>query len=79
MTDDATLIRALKSPVIWLTIMAIGIQTVQAQTDLPEWVGITFAVVLAAFGVLGVYAKVTPVADPRSSNGSPLVVDVDAH
>ncbi len=65
--------RSLKSPVTWLTFIAIALGTVQAQwTDAPQAVVIVLGAVLAGLGYL-VYGKVTPVNDPHDNEGNKLV------
>ena len=67
--------RSLKSPVTWLTIIALVIGTLQALwVDMPEAVTIGFAVVLVVVGYL-TYGKVTPVNDPRDAFGTHLIPD----
>ncbi len=65
--------RSLKSPVTWLTIIALSIGVLQTQWDgMPEAVTLIFAVVLVGVGYL-TYGKVTPVNDPHDNDGNRLV------
>ncbi len=65
--------KSLKSPVTWLTTVAIVLGTVQAMwTDAPQAVTIVLGAVLAGLGYL-VYGRVTPVNDPHDDEGNELV------
>lgn len=71
--DESQILRTLKSIVFWLTAVAVTISVIQSMVeDIPTWLNVVFAIVIALLGLLGV-SRVTPVNDPRDNEGRRLV------
>lgn len=52
--------------------VTIAVAVLQTSLPLPEWLKAGLSVVIAVAGIFGIYARVTPVADPKLADGTRL-------